>query len=207
MGGRTVEARTRKEFRASTHSVNGDYLLAALFFAAPPLDLRVVVPLLAGALLAALVVDFLADAFAADFAGAFFAVELAAVFFAVDLAAVVLVPVLFAVPDPPPPEADFETFFAPLTTSLKFCPALNFGTVVFLILTDAPVLGLRPVRAGRATRSKTPNPVIATRSPLATARVMVSMTASTASVALRLPPRRSDSVSIIVALFTYIPSE
>ena len=73
--------------------------------------------------------------------------------------------------------AAFGSFLAPLTTSLKLWPALNFGTVVFLIFTAAPVRGLRPVRAGRATFSKTPKPVIATRSPDATARVTVSITA------------------------------
>ena len=61
--------------------------------------------------------------------------------------------------------ATFGSFLAPLTTSLKLWPALNFGTDVFLILTAAPVRGLRPVRAGRATFSKTPKPVMATRSP------------------------------------------
>ena len=90
----------------------------------------------------------------------------------------------------------FGSFFAPDTTSLKLWPALNFGTEVFLMRTVAPVLGLRPVRAGRATFSKTPKPVIATRSPEATARVTVSITASTASVALFLLPSWLDSLSI-----------
>ncbi len=84
--------------------------------------------------------------------------------------------------------AALGSFLAPLTTSLKPWPALNFGTVVFLIFTAAPVRGLRPTRAGRATFSKTPKPVMATRSPDATARVMVSTTASTASVAAFLLP-------------------
>ena len=92
--------------------------------------------------------------------------------------------------------ATFGSFFAPLTTSLKLWPALNFGTDVFLIFTAAPVRGLRPVRAGRATFSKTPKPVMATRSPEATARVTVSMTASTASVAAFLLPSWVDSRSI-----------
>lgn len=141
-------------------------------------------------------------------------VDFEAVDFApVDFFAVAVVAVDELRPDDPPElldpllAADLPSFFVPLTTSLKCCPALNFGTAVFLIFTDAPVRGLRPVRAGRVTRSNTPNPVIATRSPLATARVMVSTTASTASAAPRLPPRRPDSVSISVALFTCVPSE
>ena len=94
------------------------------------------------------------------------------------------------------PTAAFGSFLAPLTTSLKLWPALNFGTEVFLIFTAAPVRGLRPVRAGRATFSKTPKPVMATRSPDGTARVMVSITASTASVAAFLLPSWTDSLSI-----------
>ena len=114
------------------------------------------------------------------------------VFLAVDFAGALAVPVADRVAE----AAAFGSFLAPLTTSLKLWPGLNFGTEVFLIFTAAPVRGLRPVRAGRTTFSKTPKPVMATRSPEATARVTVSMTASTASVAAFLFPSWSDSRSI-----------
>jgi hypothetical protein len=133
-------------------------------------------------------------------AGAFLAGALAAVFFAVVLAAVFFAVVFFAVVVPvadlATETAAFGSFLAPLTTSLKPWPGRNFGTVVFLIFTAAPVRGLRPVRAGRATFSKAPKPVIATFSPDATARVMVSTTASTASVAAFLLPSCADSRSM-----------
>ena len=94
------------------------------------------------------------------------------------------------------------SFFAPLTTSLNCCPGRNFGTEVFLSFTCAPVAGLRAVRAARSTFSKTPKPEMATRSPLATARVMASVTASTASVAVLLSPTLSVMASMSWALFT-----
>src|SRR5215469_16553089 len=55
-----------------------------------------------------------------------------------------------------------------LTMALKSAPALNLGTDVFGTLTAAPVAGLRAVRAGRTCFSNTPNPEMATLSPLAT---------------------------------------
>lgn len=76
--------------------------------------------------------------------------------------------------------ATLGSFFAPLTTSLKPVPARKAGTDVALTLTAAPVAGLRAVRALRARFSKTPKPVIATRSPRATERTMMSTTWSTA---------------------------
>ena len=94
------------------------------------------------------------------------------------------------------------SFFAPLTTSLNCWPGRNFGTEVFLSFTCAPVAGLRAVRAARSTFSKTPKPEMATRSPLATARVMASVTASTASVAVLLSPTLSVMASMSWALFT-----
>ena len=57
---------------------------------------------------------------------------------------------------------------SPFTTALKSAPARNLGTDDFGTLMVAPVAGLRAVRAGRTAFSKTPNPVIATLSPLAT---------------------------------------
>ncbi len=65
---------------------------------------------------------------------------------------------------------------------------MNFGTAVFLALMRAPVWGLRTQRASRTRFSKEPKPVIATFSPLATSRVMVSRTLSSACCAAFLFP-------------------
>ncbi len=82
----------------------------------------------------------------------------------------------------------FGSFFAPETTALRSAPALNFGIAVFLALMRSPVRGLRTQRASRTRFSKEPKPVMATFSPLATSRVMVSSTDSSACAAcLRLP--------------------
>lgn len=87
----------------------------------------------------------------------------------------------------PVPDVDFAvaaatlgSFFAPLTTSLNPVPARNAGTAVAFTFTAAPVAGLRAVRALRARFSNTPKPVMATRSPRATERTMMSTTWSTA---------------------------
>ncbi len=93
------------------------------------------------------------------------------------------------------------------TTARNFVPALNFGTAVFLILTLAPVRGLRPIRAARAARSKVPKPVIPTFLPLATSRMMTSSNPSTAEAAAFLPPRRLSRASISSPLFTSSPPE
>ncbi len=80
------------------------------------------------------------------------------------------------------------SFLAPETTAFSSAPALNFGTAVFFARIRSPVLGLRTMRAARALFSNEPNPVMATFSPLATSRVMVSSTDSRAwAAALRLP--------------------
>lgn len=80
------------------------------------------------------------------------------------------------------------SFLAPETTSLRFAPALNLGMAVFLALMRWPVRGLRTHRASRTRFSKEPKPVMATFSPLATSRVIVSITDSRAWAAcLRLP--------------------
>jgi len=132
--------------------------------------------------------DFFAAAFVVLFfaalvlAGAdfFAAVDFEAVFFAVEL----------------PPDAalaavdrvSFGSFFAPETTAFRSAPALNFGTAVFLALMRSPVRGLRTQRASRTFFSNDPKPVIATFSPLATSRVIVSSTDSSAWAAcFRLP--------------------
>ncbi|CUR56128.1 Conserved membrane hypothetical protein [metagenome] len=82
----------------------------------------------------------------------------------------------------------FGSFLAPETTSLSSLPAENFGTDFFLDLIRSPVCGLRTQRALRTAFSKEPKPVIATFSPLATSRVMVSRTDSSAWAAcLRFP--------------------
>jgi hypothetical protein len=156
------------------------------------------------------VVDFAAVVFfaAADFDGVdFLAVDFVAVVFAavVFLAVVFdgadcLVGVLFAAP------ALFATsealgslgsFLAPDTTALSSAPAVNFGIAVFLALILSPVRGLRTQRASRTRFSNDPKPVIATFSPRATSRVIVSSTDSNACCAcLRLPSKRVDRVSI-----------
>ena len=74
----------------------------------------------------------------------------------------------------------FGSFFAPDTTSLSCAPGLKFGTAFFLAFIRWPVEGLRTQRASRTFFSKEPNPVMATFSPLATSRVMVSSTESSA---------------------------
>src|SRR5216683_7395635 len=92
-------------------------------------------------------------------------------------------------------------FFSPLTSALKSAPARNFGTEDFGTSMVAPVAGFRAVRAGRSAFSETPNPVMATLSPLATADWMVSSTAFTASVADFLSPSRPEIASIRSRLF------
>ena len=80
------------------------------------------------------------------------------------------------------------SFLAPETTSLSCAPGLKLGTAFFLAFIRCPVEGLRTQRASRTFFSKEPKPVMATFSPLATSRVMVSSTESSAcAAALRLP--------------------
>ena len=89
------------------------------------------------------------------------------------------------------------SFLAPETTFFRSWPGVNFGTFFFLVRMVAPVCGLRAWPALRTLRSKEPNPVIATFSPRATSRVMVSSTESSACAAcLRLPSNRADSLSM-----------
>jgi hypothetical protein len=153
---------------------------------------------LAGAFLA--VVDFVVVVFfaAADFVvDAFLAVVVLAapVFFAaVDFVAVafeaavfLLTPAALAAlsvaafaPLAAAARVSFGSFFAPETTALRSAPALNLGIAVFLALMRSPVRGLRTQRASRTRFSKEPKPVMATFSPLATSRVIVSSTDSRA---------------------------
>src|SRR5208282_2463795 len=95
--------------------------------------------------------------------------------------------------------------FSPLTRALKSAPARNFGTEDFGTSMVAPVAGFRAVRAGRSLFSKTPNPVMATLSPLATADWIASSTAFTASVADFLSPNRPEIASIRSRLFMFTP--
>src|SRR5262249_34393663 len=97
-------------------------------------------------------------------------------------------------------------FLAPLTRALKSAPGRNFGTEDAATWIGAPVAGLRAVRAGRSLFSKTPNPVMATLSPLATADWMVSRTAFSASVADFLSPRRPEIASMRSRLFIFFTS-
>src|SRR6476469_2215576 len=149
----------------------------------------------AGAFLA--VVFFAGAAFfaagAAFFAGAAFLAG--AAFFA---AAVVFLAAAL-----PAASVSLGSFLAPDTTFLRSAPAVNFGTAVFLALMRAPVCGLRTQRASRTRFSKEPKPVIATFSPLATSRVIVSRTDSRACCAcLRFPSKRAASASTSCDLFT-----
>ena len=137
----------------------------------------------------AFAVDFFAGAF---FAGAFFAgVALLAAALAVAAAlagaalavAAALAGAAFAVAT-----VSLGSFLAPEMTFLRSCPGVNFGTAVFFAFMRSPVRGLRTQRASRTRFSNEPNPVIATFSPLATSRVIVSRTDSSAwAAALRFP--------------------
>ena len=134
--------------------------------------------------------------FAADFAGAdFFAVVFLAVdlvldafLAALDLAAGADLPLVLRAAGVALATLSLGSFLAPETTALSSAPARNFGTAVFLARTRAPVAGLRTIRDGRIAFSKAPKPVIATFSPLATSREIVSTTESRAlDAALLLP--------------------
>ena len=129
-------------------------------------------------LAADLVVAFLAVL--AFFAGAaFLVVDFATAFFAVAVVAVAFFTVAFG---------SFGSFLAPETMFFRSAPGVNLGTAFFLAFMRSPVRGLRTHRASRTRFSKEPNPVIATFSPRATSRVMVSRTLSSASAAaLRFP--------------------
>src|SRR5579862_6081034 len=96
--------------------------------------------------------------------------------------------------------------FSPLTRALKSAPGRNLGTEELGTWIVAPVAGFLAVRAGRSLFSKTPNPVIATLSPLATASWMASSTALTASVAGFLPPSRPEIASTRSRLFIFTPA-
>jgi hypothetical protein len=162
-------------------------LFAVVFFAA--VDFLVAVFLAAVDLLAAV---FLADA---DFlAVVFFAGD---AFFAAFLVAFLAVAVARFAGDVAAARVTAGGFFAPETTFLRAAPAVNFGTAVFFALIRSPVCGLRTHRASRTRFSNEPNPVMATFSPFATSRVIVSRTDSSACCAcLRFPSNRADSASM-----------
>jgi hypothetical protein len=91
----------------------------------------------------------------------------------------------------------FGSFFAPEMTFFRSAPGVNLGTDFFFVRTRSPVCGLRTMRALRTRFSNDPNPVMATFSPLATSRVMVSSTASSACAAAFLfPSKRPARVSM-----------
>ena len=143
-------------------------------------------------LAAFLAVDFLAAAF---FAGAFFAAFLAVflvvVFFAGAAAAATRATGAAA------SSVSFGSFLAPETMFFRSWPAVNLGTCVAFALIRSPVRGLRTMRALRTRFSKEPKPVMATFSPLATSRLMVSRTDSSACrAALLLPSYRAASASM-----------
>lgn len=129
--------------------------------------------------------------------------DLAAAPAALVVAAAALAPAVVA--RPVAAEAYSRNDFASETTLLNDEPARKRGTEVFLILTFSPVRGLRPVRAPRAAFSNVPKPLMATFSPFPTASVMVSTTASNASDAAFLLPKRLSSDSTSCPLFTASP--
>ncbi len=167
-----------------------------------------------------------ADFFAADFFAAddFFAAVLlaGADFFAADFfAPVVFLPavrlaaaaaflagaVAFFAAGEAAATVAFGSFLAPEMTFFRSAPAVNFGTAFFFDFIRSPVCGLRTQRASRTRFSNEPKPVMATFSPLATSRVIVSRTDSSAwAAALRFPSKRADSVSMSCDLFTSFPS-
>ena len=164
--------------------------LAGLFFAVD----FFAVDFLAGLVLA---VDFLAGLFLAVdfFAGLFFAVVFLAVLEELDFLAGVDLTADRAGALAAETVA-LGSFLAPDTTAFRSAPALNLGIEVFLALIRSPVRGLRTQRDWRTRFSNEPKPVIATFSPLATSRVMVSSTDSRAcEAALRLPSKRAARVS------------
>ncbi len=145
------------------------------------------------------------------FAGDFFAV----LFFAVDFFAVFLAAaaaflagaVAFLAAGAAAATVSLGSFFAPEMTFFRSAPGVNFGTAFFFDFMVWPVCGLRTVRAFRTRFSNEPKPVIATFSPLATSRVIVSRTDSSAwAAALRFPSKRTASVSMSCDLFTSFPS-
>ena len=167
-------------------------VLAAVFFVAAVLVFLAVV-FLAGVLLASVFAavffvageeDFLARVLAAVFLVAvrlvvafFDAVFLAGVdFFAAAAFVAGAVDVALATVE----AATLGSFFAPETTAFKSAPARNFGTAVFFARVRSPVRGFRTIREGRMALSKAPKPVMATFSPFATSRVIVSRTDSRA---------------------------
>jgi hypothetical protein len=144
------------------------------------------------------------DFLAADFDVDFLAVEEPVLFLAGDEVELFLAVVVFAAPPvavlavlAAAERVSFGSFFAPETTFFRSAPGVNLGTFVALALIRSPVRGFRTIRALRAWRWKEPNPVMATFSPLATSRVMVSSTESSACWAcLRLPSNRAERLSI-----------
>ncbi len=181
--------------------------LLAVFLAVARLAVDFLADFLAGDLLAAfLAVDFFADFLAVFLAVAFLADFLAAAdFLRVEAEAVALADDFLA-GLAAATTATLGNALAPDTTAFSSAPARNFGTDVFFACTLSPVRGLRTMRAGRTAFSKAPNPVMATFSPRATSRAMVSITASRASeAALRLPSKWAASVSMNWDLFTGFP--
>ena len=98
------------------------------------------------------------------------------------------------------------SFLAPEMTFFRSWPGVNFGTAVFLAFIRSPVRGLRTQRASRTFFSNEPKPVMATFSPFATSRVMVSRTDSSAwAAAFLFPSKRAESASMSWVLFTGFP--
>ncbi len=131
----------------------------------------------------------------------------AVVFFSAGFAALdFAAPDVFDVALPAVEVAILGSFRAPDTTAFSSDPARNLGTAVFFARLRSPVRGLRTIRDGRTAFSKAPKPVIATFSPFATSRVIVSITDSRACCAdFLLPSKRLDSASMSWLLFKDFP--
>src|SRR5215212_4781891 len=174
----------RQRFRAVFLAVFLAVFFAGVFFVGVFFTAFFAAVFLAGAFLA---VFFAAVFLAGAFFAAFFAVFLAAdadfvaVFFAA--AAVRLAAAIGR-----DSAATFGSFLAPETIAFRSAPALNFGTCVRRDFIRCPVAGLRTQRASRTRFSNEPKPVMATFSPFATSRVIVSSTDSSACAAAFLLP-------------------
>ena len=90
-----------------------------------------------------------------------------------------------------------------LMASFRALPGRNFGTLAALILMDAPVWGLRPMRAARLPTANVPNPTRVTDPPLRRVVRTPPITASNARPAAAFDTSASLAMcSIISFLFT-----
>jgi len=87
--------------------------------------------------------------------------------------------------------------------SFNALPGRNLGTLAALILIDAPVRGLRPIRAARFPTAKVPKPTSDTEPPFFKVNLTAEMVDSSARAATALGMSASDATkSISSVLFT-----